>query len=586
MRSPNRALANTKITFLDKLFAYLTNRSPFDRFLLLIFSGVFLLSGGAWLWHLSASNQVLVLNSGRSALAHNLGASGGTLREGVLGVPRFVNPVLATTRADQDMSTLLFRGLYRHGMDGELTPDLAEQVTVSDDGLTYNVKLRQNQYWHDGAVVNADDVIFTIGLIQNPELRSPAGGAWNAVTVERVDEYELNIVLAEPYSPFIENLTIGILPQHVWEFVLTDEFPFSPFNIEPIGSGPFKLENVTRDQSGLVTRYDLTRFAKYQPASHADAVSVRFFANEADIVDALERDLITHTAALSNERVAYLTERYIVYEAPLPRVFAFYPNQNRNPALRDRTARQALSVAINRADLIKTVLAGYGEATTTPIPVGFDATTTTTTATTTPMAATILLDGGWQKTDAGGWEKIIDEETVPLAVTIATVNTPLFEKTAEYVARAWETLGVDVGIAFYDQSDLVQAVIRPRNYELLLYGTEIGRALDYYPFWHSSQREDPGLNVALYTSISADGLLESYRVTRDQSQQAELLQTFTDEIVSEIPAIFLFNPTFTYVTSSDTPLTLPKRLTRPSDRLAAIANWHVESESLWPFLAP
>lgn len=552
-------------------FTYLGRRSSFDRVAFGTLLILALVSGGFWLWQSSYQSHVTVLSDG------------GVMHEGIVGAPRFINPVLATTRADQDMVALMYRGLYTFQADGALVPDLASSITVSDDGRTYNVELKSGQQWHDGVEITAEDVAYTIGLVQNPELRSPIRGNWNDVTVEQIDTYELNIVLEEPYAPFIENLTLGILPRHLWQGFTPDEFPFSEYNTEPVGSGPFSLQEIVRNQAGIATQYRLIRFEQYEPAPAMAGVVVHFFTDEAAAADALDAGTITHTAALSQDRIAALDESsYQVYEAPLPRVFGLYPNQNRNAVLRDQAAREALSVAIDRAALVEQVLAGYGEVTTSPLPTGFVATGSSTVATSSDSAVTRLLAGGWEQTEAGGWEKDIDDVPVPLAVTITTANSPLFEATAAALTDAWEALGVEVSVALYEQGDLVQAVIRPRDYELLLFGTDVGRALDYYPFWHSSQRDDPGLNVAQYTSIATDEYLEAYRTTSDPVAQADLLQSFATAITEETPAIFLFNPTFTYVTTSDTPLTLPDRLGRPSDRFALIHDWHIESESLWP----
>ncbi|MAZ30416.1 hypothetical protein CL655_04020 [bacterium] len=553
----------------DRLFTYLHHRSPFDRTLLGALLAIFVIGGLLWLWQYNATHQAIVPTAG------------GTLQEGIVGAPRFVNPVLAITRADQDMSSLLYRGLYTIDRSGELVPDLAESVTVSEDGRTYNVRLKEDQYWHDGVAITAEDVVYTIGLVQDPELKSPVRGNWNDVTIEPIDTFELNIVLEEPYVPFSENLTLGILPRHLWQGLSADEFPFSQYNTEPVGSGPYQIANIVRSDAGLIEQYQLERFDRYEPIPNIAAVTVHFFADEAAARAALERGDITHTAALGNQSVASLSDAYQVYRKPLPRVFALYPNQNRSAVMRDSAARKALSQAIDREALIAEVLAGFGQATESPLPAGFGPETSTGTSS-AEQAVTTLLSGGWVQTEAGGWEKEIDEETVPLAITITTANTELFDATAQFISEAWGALGVEVSVALYEQADLVQAVIRPRDYQLLLFGTEVGRALDYYPFWHSSQREDPGLNIALYTSITTDDYLEDYRVTEDAAARTELLVQFVAELTSETPAIFLFNPEFSYVTRSDTPLTIPDRLNRPSERFATIYDWHIESESLWP----
>lgn len=152
---------------------------------------------------------------------------GGTIVEGVVGIPRFVNPVLAVTRADQDMSALLYSGIMKINSDGILVPDLAESVTVSDDGRTYNIVMRRDVRFHDDTPLTARDVAFTVGLIQNPDLKSPLRGNWIGVTVQEISEYELNIVLDEPYIPFIENFTIGIIPRHIWSELPLEQVPFS-----------------------------------------------------------------------------------------------------------------------------------------------------------------------------------------------------------------------------------------------------------------------------------------------------------------------------------------------------------------------
>lgn len=129
-----------------------------------------------------------------------------------MGTPRFVNPVLAVTRADKDISALVYDGLMRLGAEGTLVPNVAESVTVSEDGLTYNVTLKQNIHFHDGTPLTARDVAFTVLRMQNPVLNSPLRANFDGISVEEIGEYELNFVLPEAYGPFIENLTFGILP--------------------------------------------------------------------------------------------------------------------------------------------------------------------------------------------------------------------------------------------------------------------------------------------------------------------------------------------------------------------------------------
>jgi peptide/nickel transport system substrate-binding protein len=271
---------------------------------------------------------------------------------------------------------------------------------------------------------------------------------------------------------------------------------------------------------------------------------------------------------------------YSSLNIPLPRLFGIFFNENRSPALQDLAARQALSLAIDRQALITERLAGAGIPTSAPV---FFATSTleslygiTAQATSTAMelAAQHLRNNNWSRTADEPWKKMIDGTLVELEVRLKTSNTDVFSETAAFVAEAWEELGVRVTVEQYDQSSLVQTVIRPRDFEALLFGLDINRSEDLFPFWHSSQIDDPGLNIAQYTNVQVDTLLNQARTT---------LLSASSIIVSESPAIFLFQPTFRYIFSSD--ITLPNitHLSKPADRFMNSHLWHRNRAKLWPW---
>ena len=565
---------------MDWLFSFLDKRRPSDKFIIYI---LLMVCMGSALYTLSALNQKYVTT---------VPDSGGTLVEGVIGTPRFVNPVLAITRADHDLVALTYSGLMRLGTDGNLQNDLAESITVSDDGLVYNVILKNNVVFHDDTPLKAEDVEFTINLIQDPELKSPLRGNWSGVSMEVLGEYEINFILEDAYAPFLENLTVGILPKHIWSDLSTEELPFSQHNTEPIGSGPYQLSDIKRNAAGLVNEYLLEAYTKTEKVPNISSVVVRFYQNEADLAEALKKQEITSTAALSEETLGSLGELPVqIIEQPLPRVFAVYFNQNRSPALRDPAVRKALSTLVDRTELIEKSVAGYGTPTSGPMPPSFSdvesssALSTTSTTTLLTQAQEILFAADWTQTEAGTWEKEIDEVNTTLSVTIRTTNAPVFAQIASYLETTWRELGVEVGVELFEQSDLVQAVIRPRDYQALLFGSEIGRVLDFYPFWHSSEREDPGLNIALYTNITADKLLEEIRTTTDPAKQTELLTQFRDEITAETPAIFLFSPSFIYVLNSEIAVAPLTKIARPSERFLNISDWYMSESTVWPLFA-
>ena len=512
-------------------------------------------------------------------------AVGGTIIEGIIGTPRFVNPALAVTRADQDMTALIYAGLMKINQSGTLVPDLAESITPSDDGKTYNVLLRPNLQFHDGTTLTAHDVAFTIGLIQNPELKSPLRGNWSGVAVEEISDTELNIVLEEAYSPFIENFTLGILPRHLWNDLKIEQVPFSQLNTAPIGAGPFAISHTEHDSTGLINSYTLTSFSTNEPVQLA-SFEIKFYQNEDELVTAFSQNEIMSSVYLPTtimQEIANTPSHYITQE-PLPRVFAVFFNQNRSAALRDTAVRLALAAAIPRTELVHTALQDYGVPIVTPVPVTSSTveSISQTGTSTLEQATTILTRAGWIKDNTGGWEKRIDGETQKLSISLRTANSPLFEQTTEIIARAWRELGVEVKVEQFQQGDLLQAVIRPRDFEALLFGLDMSRAVDLYPFWHSSQREDPGLNIAQYANIEVDRLLTSARTASTTEARDAAVSTATSIITREVPAIFLFVPNVVYVQDSRVTMTPISHISKPSERFMNVNEWHMNTDTLWP----
>lgn len=576
----NSTQPRTRQSLLGRYFAFIERRSLPER---MLFHTVLILALVSLLWSVVSVSKSYLMTTP---------VTGGVITEGVVGTPRFVNPVLAVTRADQDMVALIYDGLMKIDPDGNLVPNLAESVTVSEDGTTYDITLKQDVFFHNGAPLTSKDVAFTIGLIQDPELKSPLRGNWDGVTVEEVSDYELTLTLREAYAPFIENLTVGILPRSVWDELPVEQLPFSQYNTEPVGTGSFAIDKVMRDNNGLINGYVLTAAPYGVEQPNVKELIMRFYPDEQSVTAALKAGNIDSTPSVTADTIGQLDlSAYNVNEIVLPRVFGVYFNQNKSTALLDSAVRDALDTMIDRDALVATVVAGHGIPTESPVPPTFDTVqSTSTTATTAPelleraqAAGDILTAAGWKRNQDDIWEKTIDDTLVTLSLTISTSNTPLFDTMANTIADWWRTLGVDVSINQYEQTDLVQAIIRPRNYQVLLFGSDVGRSLDLYPFWHSSQKDDPGLNITQYTNIEADQYLNTMRTTEDDAAREQALNAFTSLLATEKPALFLFAPTFTYILNPTIEHPTFTRLGSPSDRFTNISDWYAATENRWSF---
>ncbi len=555
----------------DRLLSYIEHPKLSDRLFLRI---LFFVALGSLIYFFIAFNN---------NLSEETPARGGVIKEGIVGIPRFVNPALALTRADQDTVALLYSGLLKIDETGNLVPDLAEKVEVSEDGEKYHVVVAKDKYFHDGTPITARDVIFTIELIQDPDLKSPLRGNWSDVVIQPIDDYEFDIILVEPYAPFIENFTLGIMPSHIWSNLPIEQLPFSQYNTEPIGSGPFMINHLNRDASGLISSYILEPSGQNDSEVNLSSIELKFYQNESFLHSALTNGEINATIFMPTETIRSLDNNlYNTITEPLPRIFAIFINQNRSVPLRDKSARQALSAAIDRNQLIVSVLDGYGVPTTKPTvdtDPGLELEDTAPETALTPEE--ILTKGGWKKNDSGLWEKKIGENTETLAVTIKTGNSSLFDETANFIADSWRKIGVEVQVEEYEQTGLVQSVIRTRDFQTLLFGLDMNRQQDLYPFWHSSQKDDPGLNISQYTNVTVDRLLESIRNKQDQRDRANVLEEISNTIIDEVPAIFLFAPSISYVTTKDIETAPISKIGRPADRFMSISAWHARTETVW-----
>lgn len=511
--------------------------------------------------------------------------SGGSLTEGAVGTPRFVNPLLAASQPDQDLTMLVYSGLLRADENGGYVPDLASSYEISEDGTVYTFHLREGLTFHDGSPLTAADVLFTIALAQEAETKSPRRADWEGVGASAPDERTLVFTLPHAYAPFSENATLGILPKHVWENVPAEEFPFSSLNTHPIGSGPYRVEEATFDATGAPTEYVLESFRGFALGSpYLTRIIYRAFANTDELLAAYEEGDIESFVADSPKTLARNIQEGDAMRLDLARVFAVFLNQNHAVILAKPEVRAALDSAIDKEAIIGQVLGGYGTALTGPIPPGF---LETQRATSTPItdhaaaAKTILERNGWKFSTAssseGAWTKGKDT----LSLTLATADTEELAATAEKIAENWRAAGILTAVQVYPLSEFNTSILRPRAYDAVLFGEVVGRSLDLFAFWHSSQRNDPGLNLALYTSAAADKALASARAETDAKKRNGFLEEFLTIIDKEMPAVFLYSPQLAYVVPGRIQGIGAGTLSTASDRFLSVHKWYRDTERVW-----
>jgi peptide/nickel transport system substrate-binding protein len=547
-----------------------------EKAVLYFFIVIFISSGVILLWQVDEAFLVEVP------------IQGGTLSEGIVGNPRFINPVLSISEADRNLTALVYSGLVRITPEGSIENDLAEEVVVSEDRLTYTVQIHKEARFHDGTPVTADDVTFTIGKILDPVIKSPKRGTWDGIIVEKIDDATISFTLKQAYTPFIYNLATGILPRHIWKNVSDDEFSFSQFNTLPIGSGLYKVETVGRNPGGIPDLYRLTIFEDtVGETPFIKNLVFRFYPSEPALIEAYNKGEVESLSGVSPDKILELQiGNANIISSPLPRVFAVFFNQNQSRVLLDKEVRRALNLASPKEEIIEKILGGYGTAIDGPIPAGIyswtDERDSILFEERLEMAKEILLKAGWQTNEETGvLEKKSSSDTIKLSFSISTGDAPELQAVANELASAWRELGAEINILVYETGELNQNVIRPRNFDALLFGEVIGRNTDLYPFWHSSQRTDPGLNISLYTNNRTDKFLEEARSASDFEIIEENYKSFVEELKIDIPAVFLYTPSFLYIVPEKINAVDISSLTVSQDKFLGVRDWFVETDRIW-----
>jgi len=543
----------------------------------------------ALLLFLSVST-IAILQTINKSFMKDIPMKGGSISEGIVGTPRFINPILAFSDADDDMVSLIYSGLMRKDMKGNMILDLAEKYEISKDNLSYTFTLKQNIYFHDNKPVTVEDIIFTINEVKNPIIKSPRKANWDGVNVEKIDDKTIKFTLKQPFVSFLENLTLGILPQHLW----TDSpIEINELNINPIGSGPYKIKNISKQSSGVINYYALVAFNKFILGKpYIQKITLHFYTNEDSLISALENGEVDQISSITPKNAEILKQKnYTVESSVLPRVFGLFFNQNQNQIFANKNITKAIDKAIDKDRIVSEILSGYGIAIDNPIPPNMiqyqklNKENNDLYEEKLNEAQSILAKDGWKKGIDGFLEKTTTvkkkKTTARLEFSISTSNAIELTKAANLIKENLESIGIKVDVKTFEVGNLNQYVIRPRKYETLLFGQIINHESDLFAFWHSSQRKDPGLNVAMYTNTKVDKILEDAFTTTDEKSRIKKYAQFEDEIQKDIPAIFLYSPKFIYVVSKNIKGFSLEHATSPSDRFLNTYLWYMDTDSVW-----
>jgi peptide/nickel transport system substrate-binding protein len=513
--------------------------------------------------------------------------TGGTYVEGVAGTPQYINPLLCQLHdEDRDLCSLTFAGLTKFNDMGDVIPDIATTWNISDDGITYTFKLRQDAKWSDGAAVNADDVLFTVQMLQDPGFpgRSDIGALWRTIKAAKLDDYTVQFQLSQPLAPFLDFTTIGLLPQHVLSGTNAADLTNTSFNLQPIGNGAWHVVevNTTGNRVSSIALEPSPDY--YGPKPNLSRLVFRYYPNTQAVYDGFRAGDVDGfgNLSLADEKRIESRDDLTIYSATRSRYTAIFFNLRRDSgaiALSDKSVRQALMYAIDREKLVKDVLDGDAIVANTPFIPGtwaYDANVKRYPYDPARAQEILRADGYELATVAPSNVSVWQKNGEPIAFTLLIQDDATRRAVAEAIAKQWRDLGVQVTVQ--PVRNLVRDFLGPRQFQVALVDTLVDGDPDPYPIWHRSQIVVPGQNYTGWDNKDASDWLEAARTTTDRSKRIELYRQFQDTFAEELPALPLYYPTYKYAVSTRVMQVQIPPLIYPSDRLRTIGNWYVNTK--------
>lgn len=506
-------------------------------------------------------------------------APGGIYAEGIIGTFTNANPMYASSKVDRSVSRLIFSSLLKYDTNNQLTGDLAQSWSQGPAPTHYVVRLKHNVNWHDGKSFNADDVLFTYNTIKNPNAQSPLYTSWKDIKVTKQDSYTVNFDLPTALSSFPYALTNGIVPAHLLEKIPPLQLRSASFNTSPVGTGPFTWKYLELSGTPGIDLQQRLTFAVNQKyfagKPKLDGFGLTAYIDEKHALSAFKNKQINALAGLEGLPTDLSHEKsVVVYNTPLTTAVMAFFNNSRS-ALSNIDVRRALVSGINRADF-KTIFSepvnqvdspllhgqlGYDSQITEP---GFD-----------EAHANQLLDlAGW-KLGADGFRS---KDGQPLQLIMRSQNTPQYKAVAQDLQKQWQKVGVKINVQYYDADELQGSIIAAHDYDILLYGINIGVDPDVFAYWDSSQASITSaghLNLSEYKSNTADSALEGARTRSDPALRLIKLRPFLNAWVNDAPAVSLYQPNFLYITRGSVFNYQRKAMNTPSDRYYNVNDWTI-----------
>lgn len=506
--------------------------------------------------------------------------TGGAIREGIIGQPQYINPILSfsndVNKPDRVLEYLIYPSLLRLDINGNLTNELIDNYTVGDNGKEYTFTIKSGISWDDNTPLTIDDIIFTIETIQNPDYNSPLNSALKGVKITKIDDKTFRLNLNSSYSPFLSNLTFGILPKHIWQNLEPSAFLLAKSNLAPVGAGKFKYSSIQKKKDGNISSMTLERNPNYFGAKpNIDSFTLVFYAQEEDMIKDFRQNKIQAITQLKGDFED--SDRFQKNILNIPQAFGIIFNV-KEPLFENKEIRQAISTAIDKKSIIDSTLQGQASLINGPLSKFNKFYIDTPTELNKDKSIQTLEESNWKDVDNDGIREK-DNQRAEFTLLVASGNK--VDEVTQVIAKQLKAIGIKMNIEIIPFLELSNNQIRNRSYQALFLGLGLNIYPDPYIYWHSSQISSPGLNLAQYTNVNNDGYLETARTNTDTSVIKSSLAQFQQQIAADVPAVFIYSPQYIYYTNP-----AMKNITLATgnssiDRYASISEWYVKTKRVF-----
>jgi len=509
-------------------------------------------------------------------------ASGGIYTEALVGKFGRLNPIFDPYNpADQNIDRLIYSSLVRFDALGVARPDLAESWGISQDGTIYNISIRPDALWHDGRAVTTDDVLFTLSLIRSQFSAFPddVRNLWDQVEINQLDSKTLKFILPEPFAPFLDYLTFGILPKHLLEGVPADQLLNADFNLSPVGSGPYRFDHLVAD-GDQITGVVLTVFDDYfGQKPFIEQVVFRYFATPADALVAFQEGEVLGISQITLDILdqALAEENLSVYSSRQAEVSLVMLNLDNPevPFFQEAEVRRALLMGINRQWIIDRILSGQAVLANSPILAGTWAyyEGMENVAYDPDAAVAILKEAGYVLPSDG---QARSKDGVSLAFTMLYPDDEMYRQVAESIQSDWLALGIVVDLEPIAMDLMVDDYLAMHIYSAALVTMDMATTHDPdpYPFWHQSEAAT-GQNYSQWNNRQASEYLEQARVIVDPTARLKLYRNFQVIFGQELPALLLYYPIYSYGVDVRVRGVQIAPMFDTSDRFNNVADWYL-----------